>query len=70
MGDIKMVVGLGNPGTQYQFTRHNIGFRILEAFATRNIIPEIKWKKKLLTQMIQSHLKEQKIILSNPMWNG
>ena len=32
---LRLVVGLGNPGTKYEGTRHNIGFMALERMASR-----------------------------------
>lgn len=42
---MKIIVGLGNPGKQYQQTRHNVGFMVLDLLVRELQITD-NWQKK------------------------
>ena len=57
---MKLVVGLGNPGKEYEKTKHNIGFLTLDYFAKKYDF-EIT-KKKFESFVGEAIINNQKII--------
>lgn len=41
---MRVILGIGNPGDRYRNNRHNIGFKLLDYFASRNSLPFVPAK--------------------------
>jgi peptidyl-tRNA hydrolase, PTH1 family len=63
--NMKMIVGLGNPGKQYEQTRHNIGFEVIDALSQQLGIPLNQSKLKGLYGM--GFYKGEKVLLLKPL---
>ncbi len=46
---MKLIVGLGNPGAEYERTRHNVGWRVVETFARKFRIEIARHEKNAMT---------------------
>src|SRR5437868_8690125 len=57
-----IIIGLGNPGEQFENTPHNIGFEVVDAFKKANEFPDFTLEKKLEAEIS----KKGTIILAKP----
>lgn len=61
-----LIAGLGNPGKQYQKTRHNAGFMALDYFKKANSLPDFNLEKKFLAEISEGKIGGEKVILAKP----
>src|SRR5215469_2103960 len=62
---MKLVIGLGNPGPQYEHTRHNAGFRILDKLAANF---GWKWNERRSRAVLAGGtIGSEKVVLAKPL---
>jgi PTH1 family peptidyl-tRNA hydrolase len=61
---VKLIVGLGNPGIEYQFTPHNIGFLAVDRIAAERGVEIRNRQCRALTAKIQ--VADEAVLLAKP----
>ena len=61
VNDMKLIVGLGNPGKEYKNTRHNVGFMVLDY-----ILGDVNWKTKFNGLYFEENVNGDKVIYLKP----
>ena len=61
-----MIVGLGNPGSEYEHTRHNVGFDVMTALSEKLGIKTGMWKAEHMAHTARAVIGTEKVILVKP----
>jgi PTH1 family peptidyl-tRNA hydrolase len=61
---VKLIVGLGNPGIEYQFTPHNLGFLTIDRIAGDRDVEVRNRQCRALTG--RTHIGDEQVLLAKP----
>lgn len=61
---MKLIVGLGNPGIEYQFTPHNLGFMVIDCLANEGGVEIRNRNSRALTA--RAVIGDQQVLLAKP----
>lgn len=62
---MKIIAGLGNPGKEYEHTRHNMGFDVIDELARRWHVT--LWKEDMKAEIGQTLVNGEKVLLVKPL---
>src|SRR5579872_6644207 len=63
---MKLVIGLGNPGTKYAQNRHNLGFMTIDALAKQLGATPWHLEKKFQAEVAEAQVGDNKLLLAKP----
>jgi len=61
---VKVIAGLGNPGKEYEKTKHNVGFRLVDALASDLGVTD--WRDKFEAKVAETRIGTEKVLLVKP----
>lgn len=60
------IIGLGNPEEKYAYTRHNLGFNVIDLLKKEMGFPDFSQKKKFFSELSEGKINQSRVVLVKP----